>query len=480
MNRWSGPRARSGLLLTALIGILLLRVAVGVITDEQQFRDAMQNVRLGHSLAETGRMIESGDEPSMYREPLPVAAIALQIRFDPRLRGVALEELDRSGSEIRALKQQNLFWAALLLAGVAVQTSRLSSSRHRRVTAVVAVVLVHAVLIETVADRMLSELHASAFLVWAGVLGQSWVRERRVRDGLLVGAAIGLGALTKASLLYVGIVYLLLLAIVLILHDRGARRDAVVFVCVGLAALAVAVLPWMARNAASFDSWSIADRGGLSLWYRAVYVDATPAELRGSWFDFSPRPLQPIAGRILGVQEEDLNGPLRRVHRFHPDDPVERLSFYEIARSDRRLRTDAYLAAGIPERSSARVLADKDLRSEGLQVLRQDPWMFVTTTPMFLWRGTWPVKAAPLVPVPLLAILNPAGMFVLLAAGVSAVVRRRPERFAVVGLPTGVVLFSAFLTMYEPRFTEPALPTMMILLVVAGSRLIVRLRPSSP
>ncbi len=475
-----GPRARSGVLLTVLIGILLLRVAVGVITDEQQVKDSMQNVRLGHSLAETGRMMESGDEPSMYREPLPVAAIALQVRFDPRLRGVTLEELDRSGPEIRALKQQNLFWAALLLVGVAVQTSRLSSPRHRRVAAAVAVVLVHAVLVETVADRMLSELHASAFVIWAGVLGQSWVRDRRAREGLLTGAVVGLGALSKASLLYVGSVYLLLLALILILRDRTTWRDALRFVGVGLAALTMIVLPWMARNAASFDSWSIADRGGLSLWYRAVYTDATPAELRGSWYEFSPRPLQPIAGRILGVQEEDLFGPLRRVHRFHPDESVEQLSFYEIARSDRRLRTDAYLAAGIPERSRARVLADKDLRSEGLRVMRQDPLMFVTTTPMFLWRGTWPVKRAPLVPVPLLAILNPAGMLALLFAGVSAVVRRRPERFAVVGLPTGVVLFSAFLTMYEPRFTEPALPTMMILLVVMGSRVMVRLRSPSP
>jgi len=474
-------RSRPVLVLAVLIGLLLVRLAVGVISTEQQFKDAMQNVTAGHGLAETGRFLESGDVRSMYREPLPIAAIAVHLVIDPRLRGVTLAELDRDGAAIRALKQQNLLWAALLLAGVAVQSWRLASPRSRLAVAAAAVVLVHAVLIETVADRMLSELHAAVFLVWAGILGQQWIRDHRRRDALLLGMVIGLGALTKASLLYIGVVYLCLLAVLPLLASRRRRtapRSALRLLGVSLAGLAMLALPWMARNAAAFDTWSIADRGGLSLWYRAAYEDATPAELRGSWYAFTPLPLQPAAGYLLGVTDADLDGPLRRAHRFHPDEDVEQLSFYELARADRRRLTDAYLEAGVQDRARARVLADKDLRSAGLEVLRRDPGMFVTTTPMFLWRGTWAVKAAPLVPRPVLGVINPLGMMVLLVAGISAVVRRRPGRFAVVGLPTGVVLFSALLTMYEPRFTEVALPTMSILLVLAAARLVERRRPS--
>jgi hypothetical protein len=116
------------------------------------------------------------------------------------------------------------------------------------------------------------------------------------------------------------------------------------------------------------------------------------------------------------------------------------------------------------------VLADQDLLRQGLEVLQRDPLLFLRTTPMFLWRGSWPILAAPLVPRSILGLINPAAMGVLLLVGIGSVLRRRPERFAVVGLPLGVVAFSALLTMYEPRFTEPALPTMLILLVLATDR----------
>jgi hypothetical protein len=232
----------------------------------------------------------------------------------------------------------------------------------------------------------------------------------------------------------------------------------------------------MARNAATFGTWSISDRGGVSLWYRAIYEQATPEELRGSWYEFTPLPLRPLAGAILDIEPEDLDGPLRRVNRFHPDEEVEQQSFYELARIDRFEGTNAYLEAGVATRAQARVLADQDLLEAGIAVLRSDPWLFISTTPMFLWRGLWVIKAAPLVPRALLGVINPLTMAVLLVAGLSAVAGRRPQRFAVVGLPLGVVAFSALLTMYEPRFTEPALPTMLVLVSVAGAQLLERAR----
>ncbi len=468
------PSRRAALVgLGLLVLVLLVRLNVAIIGEDAQTRDAAQNVRFGYAFADDGTFSTVRDDPTMYREPLPIAAIALQLRIDPRLADVTLRELSRDGPAIRALKQQNLLWAGLLLAGVALQTWRLST-RRRALLAGAAVVAVHAVFIETVADRMLSELPSAAFIVWAGLFAQQALSTRRLLPAVTLGALIGLAALTKASMLYIGLVYVLLLAVLLVLSGRRSLREVGVGALAVLVALSAVVGPWMARNAQNFGAASIADRGGLSLWYRAIYEQASPEELRGSWYEFTPLPLRPVAGAILGVAPEDLDGPLRRVARFHPDESEEQRSFYSLARVDRVTLSEEYLEAGIETRDQARVLADQDLIRQGLEVLQRDPLLFLRTTPMFLWRGSWPILAAPLVPQPLLGLINPAAMGALLLVGVGSVLRRRPERFAVVGLPLGVVAFSALLTMYEPRFTEPALPMMLILLVLATDRVVDR------
>ena len=474
LTQTSSGRRGALLLLLVILG-LLLRLNIAVIDEGAQFKDAAQNIRFGHVLATTGEFAHPRGDLSMYREPLPIAGIALQLRLDPRLSGNTIEELDEDGPAIRAVKQQNLFWAGLLLAGVALQSWRLAR-RWRIGVALASVLAVHAVFIELVADRNLSELPVAALIVWTGIAAQGLLTDRRVWRAALVGALLGLAALTKASMLYVGAVYLVVLAAIRVLRRRDFAREAIAGAAIALLVMGVIVGPWMARNAQEFGSASIADRGGLSIWYRAIYEQASPEELRGSWYAFTPLPLRPIAGAMLGVSEEDLDGPLRRVHRFHPDEGEEQRSLYSLARVNRLELTEQYLTETDLNREQARVLADGDLMARSLEVLRRDPWLFVSTTPMFLWRGTWPVLAVPLVPRPLLGLINPLGMLALLTVGLHAVIARRPERFAILGLPLGVVAFSALLTMYEPRFTEPALPAMLMLLVLGTERAVLWLQ----
>ncbi len=469
---------RPALGLALLIVLLLLRVELGILSEEGARKDALNNVTLAQGLATTGRLVESGDDLSMYREPLPVALYALQMLIDPRLEDVEVADLAEGGPEIRALRQQHHVLIALLLAGVALQTWQLATYRTRLLASAVATVAVHLVFVEVVADQTLTELHGAAVVVWTGIVARRWAAGRRVADAALLGLLLGVGALLKSSLLYVGAAFIVVLGLLMLARDRAAGRRVAATVAVAGLLLAAVVAPWMARNAVNFDAWSIADRGGISLWYRAVYEDASPEELRGSWYEFTPLPLRPFAGRLLGVTDADLDGPLRRVNRYHPDEDIEQRSLYSIARLDRFEATEEYLAAGAPTRAQARVRADQDLLSDSIAVLRRDPWLFIATTPMFLWRGMWVIKAAPLVPKVLLGVINPLGMLALIAAAGIAVWRRSPGRFAVVGLPFGVVAFSALLTMYEPRFTELALPTMLVLLAVGASRALDRRSPA--
>ena len=455
------------------------RLIVSVLDGSQTSSDARTNAENGYDLALTGRFIEDGDELSMYREPLPAAVYALQIRLDPRLQEVGRQDLVLGGPKLKILKEQHAVWGALLLAGIALQAWRLGG-RRRLGVALAAVTLVHVTFIEWVANHTLTELHAAALLVWAGVFGHQWVRERRHRDAALLGVTLGAATLVKATMLYIGPIYLLALAVLVLVRSRSDTRRLLAAVGLSLVMLGVVVMPWMARNAAAFDTWSVSDRGGLMLWMRALYSEATPEEQRGLWYVFAPDPLRPAVGRVIGISEQDVLGPLRRANHLHPDDRDDPRSFYRLARADRVTGTGAYLAAGVSTRAQARVLADSDLMADGLRVLRSDPIAFLDQAPVFLWRGLWPVRAVPLVPVPVLGLLNPLGMVALLTAGIIAVVRRRPAMFAVVGIPVGLVAFSTLLTVYEPRSSEIAVPTMLLLLVVASGRAVERWGPGRP
>ena len=463
-------RRTERVLLGLLVLILMVRLDAVVMDGSPQRGDAMQNVAFAHRLVTGGTITHEDGNPSMYREPLPIWAIAQQIRWDPRLDGVDLATLREGGPAMRALKQGNLLWAALLLFGVATQLAMLLPTRHRRVGVVAGVLLVHAMLNETVAGFHVTELHTAALLVWAGIAALRTVETRSFLPALALGLLLGLAALVKSSVLYVGLVFLVVLLVSMLAGRVADLRRILALTLVAAVAAGAVVGPWMARNQALFGTTQLSDRGGLSLWYRAIYEQATPEEIRGSWYYFTPGPAMPVVGRLLGFEAADLDGRLRRVHRFHPDEDAERLSFYSLARNDRRDRAFELRATGrytIPETT---LIADQELFARGLEVLRRDPWLFIRTTPLFLWRGTWQVLRAPLIPVPVLGVLSLLGMVALLAAAFSSLLPPRPRRFAVVGLPAGIVAFSALLTMYEPRFTHPALPTMLMLLVLAGSR----------
>lgn len=460
--------------LALLIAGLAVRLVVSVIDGSTFGSDAEANADQAYGFSVTGSYVEgSARERSMYREPLPVAAYAAQIVLDPRLDGVERDEIRSGGAALQALKQQHVLWSTLLLAGIALQAWSLVR-RHRLLVASFAVVAVHAVFVEWVVNATLTELHAAAFVVWAGFLGFRWVTTGRLREAALLGLVLGAATLTKASVLSIGPVYLLILTGLILVRSEVRPRRVFGSLALVLATMAMVVMPWVARNVVHFDAWAVSDRGGLMLWMRSLYAEADAAESRGLWYVFAPDPLRPLVGRVVDVDEQDVLGPLRRINHLHPEDRDDPQSFYRLAREDRVTITDAYLAAGVPSRPQARVLADQDLMTAGLRALRSDPVAFLAQTPVFLWRGLWPVRLVPLVPVPILGLLNPLGMVVLLAAGLTAVVRRRPALFAVVGIPFGFVAFSALLTVYEPRSTEIAVPTMLLLLVVAAARAVER------
>jgi hypothetical protein len=469
------PRRRpEAALLTLLVVTLALtvRLGTGVITDGGDQEDARHYVAAGMTLARTG-VFGYGPEPNMYREPLTSWTIAAQAVLDPRLRGLAFEDIDGRGPAARAVKQQNLVWGALTLLGVGHLALALLGGRGRRETliAALAVVATHVVFLEwaDVTDRSLSELPAAAILVWASLVALRAVDRPRARSWLGLGTLLGLLVLTKASFLYVGLVFVPLLMIARWRASSVPPARLIQDMGVVLIGLALVVTPWMGRNLHQFGTFGVSDRGGLAIWFRVTYNDMTPHEHRGAWVYYTPLPLQPAAAGLLGIDlgEFEGDGSLRRVARGAVGDEVERRSFYRLARTDRAQLAAGYRADGLSEWQAAH-RADRDLMRRGVQALREDPMRFVRTVPVFLWRGTWFMQYSNLVPSILLGPFNLGGMALLIAALFVSAVRFRPRLLAVTGLPGGIVTFYALLTHFEPRQSRPAAPIMILLCILAA------------
>lgn len=481
--------------IVAVVALLLVHSS-SLITGDPDTNDARHYVGTGLHLARTGQFGNSATDPvTMYREPLTSWLVALQIRTDPRLQGLLGDELTLDDpTAARAIKQQNLMWAAVLLGAVIVLSRELSGGSLQRTAAagVGAALLTHAAFLaaDDVMNRSLNELPAAALVTLAAVAGVRLVdasggREagQRHRRAVALGVALGALALTKAVFLFVGPTAIILTGLLLVSRAGGLRRlvrrcpgpgSAAAATLVSLVAFTLVVGPWLIRNEVRFGEVAISSRGGLGLWSRAVKNDMTEDELRAAIVVYSPGPLRAPVARLVGFDLTDvgLTSPFRRVDRYsyvYPHGPEEEATFYLMARADR-----SRLTAEIQEReglawSPASTRADAILRDRALERFRHDPLSSLRTLPVFLWRGTWPLLASEILPVPLLGPLNPAGMFVLIAGAFAAIFQRRARLAAVVLPSAGMVAFYALFSHYEARFTRPAVPIMLVLLLLLAT-----------
>lgn len=484
--------ARFALLLALLLAVVAFRIVGWLITDEPDTRDAGQYVAIGVHLAREGTFgLGINDPITMYREPLTPWLIATQIKFDPRIRNVdpAQNDFER-GAFARAVKQQNLMWSLLLLIGVALQSRKFireivgERSRLATVVPLATVLLVHVAFLEweDVIDRSLNELPAAALLVWGALIIGNVVQSCEGGDSIgrtVLPAALGGGvvlgmlALTKAAFLYIVPTYLIVLIGLSARRTRKTEwRGLVAAGLVAMVAFGATVSPWLVRNAIVFEEAQISSRGGLGLWSRVTENAMDPAELRAAYVVSSPLPLQPIVAQALRVdvsEGADLSA-FRRVDRhghFRASEHDDQ-TFYRLARADRARLTAEFVKSEEIAWSFASTRADAVLAGWALDSLRADPWSTVRTAPMFLWRGTWPMISSNILPSALLGPLNVFGMMALLISPPYALLRRLPRVFALVGLPYGLVMFYTLFSHFEQRFSRPAAPTMLMLLVLLG------------
>jgi hypothetical protein len=177
----------------------------------------------------------------------------------------------------------------------------------------------------------------------------------------------------------------------------------------------------------------------------------TAEEVRGSFYVWAPRELQPLVGAALGYSPRDLQrgGRLQRLNRSHDSDfyqddlvaeragePERAISLYRGAQAD-RVRISRQIGEWGIER-------DEVLKQRALAIIREHPVRHFAMAIPFLWRG---------------ALV----MFPLFIVTLAHAVRARRDDIVVFVLPAfGLVMFYATLSHFIPRYGVPVIPVAIV------------------
>ena len=447
-------------LVCVVAALALCTTWVRQITDAPIQGDAASTARMAINLAHNGVIGDapgSPPAPTMYREPVPAVTAALGVILADAFMGRAETDAYLSGTRAKYLKSHHLLWKAGAVCAAYFLTFVLTSSRAAALLAAL-VVGTHRPNI----DNLLTELEAATLLMLGIALLIAGLSRRSLRIVLLAGICFGLLALTKAVFLYVFVGFVLAVPLVLFaLRDRGARPTTLATLAVLVIGFGGVTLPWMLRNQLQLGSFQISERGGLTLYIRAVKNEMTWDEYKGSFYAWSPGPLRKLTGLITGFSPTDLDhgGRLQRFNRNMSDDlaaelsgnPAAAISFYRIARAERVRLGARYEAAGHPAPARA---ADAQLAARAMEALEAHPFRHLATTLPFLWRG-----AALQIPVFLIALIY------------SIRARHRGLLLAMI-VAIFYIMIHALFTDFEPRYAITTLPltaVAAIALVAAAS-----------
>lgn len=447
----------------------------GLITKEPIVSDAVQNLRMAYHLYNSGILSIEHDTtvtptPTNYREPVPPVVSAAFIALHPGIDtyNVTLESL-QSGENTAHIKQVDLFWIFLLLIGVGLLTYSVTGNKHIPFLALL-LVLAYFIRFGGHFATLFTELPAAALITWSSFLLVMAVKKEQLIFYFAAGVSIGFLILTKAVFYYL---FLLVLFYFIFLGDKNQK-----LVKTGLLFLGVFILvgPWLIRNYNIYGEVGISPRGGVVLHQRAVQNMMTSEETFSAVYLWGPHIYQQITKNTwLGIDEKELEsgGKLVRLNRGIESDstaidagrPDLAETFFGKSRAEVN-RLQAELGRNGKEASRREVYAV--MQDEAEELILSHPVRHILMSPLFLWRGLWcfPNSTIPLLSdslqrsvhdfVNLLAYLSLWGFFIF------GLVKFNRIYVAFTILPVLMLLFQAGVTHNIPRFSDPAIPSMLV------------------
>ena len=446
------------------------------LTDSPNDADGHQNLRAAYNLAHHGIFATDVSlKPSNYREPLPVAVLAIYLKMHPRLSsGQSIDSINH-GLAVLAVKQHNLIWAFLCLLGVGVVV--FSSVRPPWVgviAAVVAVGLTYWLFLQRneILNRTYTEIQAATLLVWFSFALIRALETKMPAWFAAAGILLGALVLTKAAFFYVGIglIAAMVLAYGVWPPPGWQRWRALSLIALMFSLMALVVVPWMLRNFVQFGSFQITQRGGVVLMIRAYYNKMNDVEYAGAFYHLTrSSSLRQFIGNYLGYSRKDLEagGRLQQLNRHrsasfaasdlraqkagHPEDAI---SFYRAARAERSRLTKYFTDQGVDNPSHR---ADGELQRIAFNQIFADPLQHFRTSILFMWQGL------PNVGNLAMTILALAAIWTM---GLEGLLRRNAVMIGIALLPVGAFTFFALASHFPSRLSAPIIPNLIIALTI--------------
>lgn len=352
---------------------------------------------------ETGR----DPAPGYLMEPIVPLSATLVMKAVPSLADTPFSGLLR-GDPARTIKMVNLFWAMILLSGTWSLSSCVFRPAGKRVGtafSVAAVLGVFAFLMITdYMDRFLSEIPAMALLVWVSFFAFRLWQFRRGIDLALFGFAFGILSLIKAlfSYLFFPVLFCILAGTYFSVIWSAKQRMALLFLPPVFFALVTA--PWMARNYYAVGDFAIAERGGETLYFRALKNTVVNNEYGGSFYVWTPTEYRPLAGMLTGYSDRDmeLGGRIAALNRERSSftdtdyraavagDVENTVSYYNktYALKQRFRKETMFKNPGMPV-GMVNALTDNHLKNLAKQMIRDNLTGHISATLPFFYRGIW-------------------------------------------------------------------------------------------
>ncbi len=308
-------------LVSALLAIALVVMWGSQISEAPLQSDATQSVRMAVNLARHGVMsldYTAPYRPTNYREPVPVLVSALGVKIIDSILGDSDPHAYLEGPRAKYLKYQNFLWLGLLTFSAFLAVRLLTSSFW---LGLLGAALINYLLLPrefSPVDDLMTEIPATAILVLGSTSLALAFDRGKLGLFLLSGLLFGALALIKAIVFYVffglmaGLAGLYLLRWRPVPWQTAARELLTVMVAFGCV-----MTPWLYRNHVELGTSQITQRGGESLWERALEDQISLHEYLGAFYIWAPAGhVHDWLGKILHFSPGDveLGGSLQRLN----------------------------------------------------------------------------------------------------------------------------------------------------------------------
>lgn len=456
-------------------------------TQTKIVADGAENIAIGYQLYQYGVYGMGYDSrgkpiPTLYREPVPPVLNAMTMLLHPGIDKSATLSSFRNGENQNKLKKVNLFWLLLLQLGVGLFVYGITKSKYLPFLAWF-LLLFYFIRFGNHFDEFTTELQGATMIVWSSYFIYMALKKNSSLVYLLAGICFGLLILTKSVFFY-----LFPIVVIALYFSVNTSRKLPKFSLLLLGGLIV-VGPWIYRNYTLTGEIRMTTRGGMVMYNRVLLNQISSEERKAAMYFWGPQIYKDLVNNtFLDINELEFelggkfhvlqNAPMIDQHSIQMAMPEKTISYVGKMRAEYHKLVNEFSEQGERE---ARIEAHNILMDRSKEWIMEHPFKHTTMSLLFLWRGMWcfPNSTIPLINEPfqnyineIINLLSYLSLIILLIVAI----RKKDERFlALTIIPVLMLLFQAGASQNLARFSQQAIPSMLIALTTSGYFLLQRI-----